>query len=320
MSEHSIVDTTFRDNTESQMGGTLLKEEPKTLREDEEIDKQATPTYTIWRHSGNISTTIKTLLATLLTGVLIMTYAYAMTRQGINKVTITNDNNYPELHVHNLGFTNLITNEWKLACQNAKPGLMVIIKEDNLPPTQWKIGKIVKVYHAKNKIVRVAGRLQASKLSFNDKHPILLPARDNATKLIMIEILKRYHHVRVQTLLAITRHQPGPKENHGCCLRKKGDNKKPETHNTKFNAISSTMTRGLTDQQQIPPLVHSQFNLQFGSRRRTQGPTSCQQSKVPRRKSCRSQRREYVQIHLQIHTMKFVTLFCIIIMRNESVT
>ena len=33
---------------------------------------------------------------------------------------------------------------------------MVIIKEDNLPPTQWKVGRIVKVYHGPHKMVRVA--------------------------------------------------------------------------------------------------------------------------------------------------------------------
>ena len=60
------------------------------------------------------------MFVTVLTSVLLMTYAHAMTRRETNKVRITKFDNYPGLYFDNLGFTNLITNEWKLACQNAR--------------------------------------------------------------------------------------------------------------------------------------------------------------------------------------------------------
>ena len=46
--------------------------------------------------------------------------------------------------------------KWKEETDNAKPGMMVIIKEDNLPPLSWSLGRIVNVYKGDDGAVRVA--------------------------------------------------------------------------------------------------------------------------------------------------------------------
>ncbi|XP_062703578.1 uncharacterized protein LOC134286032 [Aedes albopictus] len=45
--------------------------------------------------------------------------------------------------------------KWHNGTPNVTPGLIVIIKEDNLPPQSWKLGRIVKVYPGKDLVVRV---------------------------------------------------------------------------------------------------------------------------------------------------------------------
>ncbi|ENN83002.1 hypothetical protein YQE_00634, partial [Dendroctonus ponderosae] len=44
---------------------------------------------------------------------------------------------------------------WKTAQKNVKPGLMVLLKEDNTPPLQWSVGRIKAVHPGRDNIVRV---------------------------------------------------------------------------------------------------------------------------------------------------------------------
>lgn len=46
--------------------------------------------------------------------------------------------------------------KWKQECHNAKPGMMVVIKDDNLPPLKWTLGRIVEVFRGQDGLVRVA--------------------------------------------------------------------------------------------------------------------------------------------------------------------
>ncbi|XP_075161068.1 uncharacterized protein LOC142233891 [Haematobia irritans] len=46
--------------------------------------------------------------------------------------------------------------KWKTEQQNLREGDLVIIKEDNLPPTEWSLGRVVKVFHGHDSKVRVA--------------------------------------------------------------------------------------------------------------------------------------------------------------------
>ncbi|XP_036138375.1 uncharacterized protein LOC118644288 [Monomorium pharaonis] len=50
-------------------------------------------------------------------------------------------------------------------------------------------------------LLRVGGRLQASDLTFAQKHPILLPSRNRITDQIIREIHEQYHHTGIQTTL-----------------------------------------------------------------------------------------------------------------------
>ncbi|KYN22468.1 hypothetical protein ALC57_05137 [Trachymyrmex cornetzi] len=54
-------------------------------------------------------------------------------------------------------------------------------------------------------LIRVGGRLQASNLSYSQKHPILLPSRHRLTDSIIREIHEKYHHIGIQTTLYIMR-------------------------------------------------------------------------------------------------------------------
>ena len=46
--------------------------------------------------------------------------------------------------------------KWKTECHNVKPGTMVIIKDDNLPPLKWPLGRITNAIRGKDGLVRVA--------------------------------------------------------------------------------------------------------------------------------------------------------------------
>ena len=45
--------------------------------------------------------------------------------------------------------------KWTKDSPNVTPGLIVVVKEDNLPPQSWKLGRVVKVYPGKDLVVRV---------------------------------------------------------------------------------------------------------------------------------------------------------------------
>ena len=46
--------------------------------------------------------------------------------------------------------------KWASTCPNLQPGALVILKEENQPPMQWKVGVIEEVFPGKDNIVRVA--------------------------------------------------------------------------------------------------------------------------------------------------------------------
>ncbi|XP_059223988.1 uncharacterized protein LOC131997292 [Stomoxys calcitrans] len=46
--------------------------------------------------------------------------------------------------------------KWKAAQQNLKENDFVVIKEDNLPPSEWCLGRVIKVFQGKDSNVRVA--------------------------------------------------------------------------------------------------------------------------------------------------------------------
>lgn len=46
--------------------------------------------------------------------------------------------------------------KWKTACNNVKENDFVVIKDDSLPPTEWRLGRITKVIKGKDNNVRVA--------------------------------------------------------------------------------------------------------------------------------------------------------------------
>lgn len=45
---------------------------------------------------------------------------------------------------------------WTKNNANVKPGCLVVIKEDNLPPCKWQLGRIVEVHPGNDGVVRVA--------------------------------------------------------------------------------------------------------------------------------------------------------------------
>lgn len=56
-----------------------------------------------------------------------------------------------------------------------------------------------------NELIRVGGRLQMSRLTSAQKHPILLPGRHHVTNCIIRETHEKHHHAGIQTTLYILR-------------------------------------------------------------------------------------------------------------------
>jgi hypothetical protein len=46
--------------------------------------------------------------------------------------------------------------KWKIEYENLKIGETVIIKEDNLPPQKWLLGRITQLHPGKDNKIRVA--------------------------------------------------------------------------------------------------------------------------------------------------------------------
>lgn len=60
-------------------------------------------------------------------------------------------------------------NKWKSPVSNLKPGQLVTIKDDDLPPTKWLLGRILDVFPGQDSRVRVAKvRVASSKLSMKE--------------------------------------------------------------------------------------------------------------------------------------------------------
>ncbi|KAH8367006.1 hypothetical protein KR084_006482, partial [Drosophila pseudotakahashii] len=57
----------------------------------------------------------------------------------------------------------------------------------------------------KNNLLRVGGRLQNSNLTFDEKHPMMLPANHEVTRLMFEDKHRQFKHCGPQALLAITR-------------------------------------------------------------------------------------------------------------------
>ncbi|XP_011858514.1 PREDICTED: uncharacterized protein LOC105556056 [Vollenhovia emeryi] len=66
-------------------------------------------------------------------------------------------------------------------------------------------GKVVNPFLDDDGLIRVGGRLQRSNLTFNQKHPILLPSRHRLTDNIIREVHEAHHHTGIQTTLSIIR-------------------------------------------------------------------------------------------------------------------
>lgn len=68
-------------------------------------------------------------------------------------------------------------------------------------------GKLVSLnpFLDNNDLIRVGGRLQKSKLTFSQKHPILLPNRHRLTDQIIREFHENYYHAGIKTTLCILR-------------------------------------------------------------------------------------------------------------------
>jgi len=56
-----------------------------------------------------------------------------------------------------------------------------------------------------NHLIRVGGRLQRARMSFTQKHPILLPSRHHVTDCIIRETHQKHYHTGIQTTLYIIR-------------------------------------------------------------------------------------------------------------------
>ena len=46
--------------------------------------------------------------------------------------------------------------KWKSPSDNLKEGMLVVIREENLPPNSWRLGRIERVVAGKDSLVRVA--------------------------------------------------------------------------------------------------------------------------------------------------------------------
>lgn len=73
--------------------------------------------------------------------------------------------------------------KWTNQKENLRPNQVVLIKEDNLPPTRWLYGRIIKVHPGKDGLVRVADvKCKGSILSRPIHKLCLLPIGDNHTE------------------------------------------------------------------------------------------------------------------------------------------
>lgn len=54
--------------------------------------------------------------------------------------------------------------KWKIQRKNMEVGQMVLIKDDNLPPANWRLGRIFEVYPGQDQVVRVAAVKTATSL------------------------------------------------------------------------------------------------------------------------------------------------------------
>ncbi|CAG7824546.1 unnamed protein product, partial [Allacma fusca] len=46
-------------------------------------------------------------------------------------------------------------NKWNLSSENLKVGTLVLLKDERLPPTEWKLGRIIQVHPGPDGLVRV---------------------------------------------------------------------------------------------------------------------------------------------------------------------
>lgn len=71
--------------------------------------------------------------------------------------------------------------KWKQQHSNLKVNQIVVIKEDNLPPTKWVLGRIVQVFQGNDGLVRSAMvRLTKKSIKSRPIHKLcLLPIEDN---------------------------------------------------------------------------------------------------------------------------------------------
>ncbi|XP_068141505.1 uncharacterized protein [Drosophila tropicalis] len=74
------------------------------------------------------------------------------------------------------------TSKWKKPYNNVKKGMMVILKEDNVPILQWPIGRIVKLYPGLDGYVRVVDVKTARGTYKRDIHKFAPLLRETAIK------------------------------------------------------------------------------------------------------------------------------------------
>lgn len=68
--------------------------------------------------------------------------------------------------------------KWQQKGDDLRPNMMVAIKEDNLPPLQWRLGRIISVFTGKDGVSRVASIKTADttiKRAFSKICPLLMP-------------------------------------------------------------------------------------------------------------------------------------------------
>ncbi|XP_060665618.1 uncharacterized protein LOC132797886 [Drosophila nasuta] len=98
----------------------------------------------------------------------------------------------------------------------SQSSVMTITKEEDIIYTiqhNNSFNKLLRViaymmrFRHQNGILRVGGRLEAANLSFDSKHPILLPYNDPVVKMILVQIHKDNMHCGPQALLTTSRQQ-----------------------------------------------------------------------------------------------------------------